>query len=759
MINKQALIDLELDSVLSLVRHHSICSKGKESITESLITDNLDLINERANKIDELIALIKIKGESVNYFVAIDNIFTYKNSASFVGKDIYSVGCFLSAIPSLEAFLSKELIDKDLIELKDNISLSIDEDGLVKETHPLLYPLYKKVEETKQRRQIYSQNFLSSHLDAAQNLNAVYRNERVVLPIKREKRGEVEGYIQGSSQSGGTLFIEPFELVELNNQVVLAEEEIIRMKQKILLDISLKIRSHLETLKYLDEFVTDFDIHYSAACFVIKNKAVRIESSKSIKLINARHPLLGKKAVPITLCLDESTKCVVLSGANAGGKTVSMKTVALFTLLNQIFGFAPCEEGSALPIYSNVYTDIGDGQSISENFSTFSHHMSNVAYITKKADESSLILLDELGSGTDPQEGSALTIALLDSLMKKGSTVFITSHYSTVKMHAYNTDFMMNASMEFDERSSMPTYKIIPGLPGESHAIEIAKRMGVSKEVIAAAKENLGSTANVTKLMNELSGKNRALDRKITQLELEKRELIKREKEAELIKLQNESLEKKLRKEGDIELNKFLNSARKELERLVHDVSTGKLNSEKTKNVKQFIKKLENKANETHERVKSEEEEEINSIEYDFKEGDEVLCGAYSRRGIILKDLGKGRYQVALDNIKMTLTKKELQPAKKEEVKFSSSYKISAVKPSLVMDVRGLTLKETLEKLDTQLEGCLVYNLSSFSIIHGYGDGILSRGIHEYLKKQKDVKDYRFAAPEDGGMGKTYVFF
>ena len=758
MINKQTLADLELDKVLDIVRLNSISKKGERKLSSNSITDDKKVIDQRADRIDQIIALIKIKGQSVNYFCSIDNIFTYKNSASFDGKDIYSVGSFLSSIPSLEAFLDIPLIDKELKELKDNISLSIDEEGFVKETHPLLYPLFKKVEETKQRRQIYSQNFLSTHLDAAQNLNAVYRNERVVLPIKREKRGMVEGYIQGSSQSGGTLFIEPFELVELNNQVVLAEEEIIRMKQKILLDISLKIRANLDQLKALDSFVEDFDFHYAAACFILKTKGVRINNSTNINLLNARHPLLGAKAVPISLTLDSDVKCVVLSGANAGGKTVSMKTVALFALLNQIFGFAPCQEGSSLPIYKTIYTDIGDGQSISENFSTFSHHMSNVAYITRKADEESLVLLDELGSGTDPQEGSALTIALLDCLMNKKSTVFITSHYSTVKMHAYNKNGMMNASMEFDEKSSMPTYHIIPGLPGESHAIEIAKRMGVSKEVINQAKQNLGTSANVTKLMNELSGKNRALDRKITQLELERRELRKKESEVERLKKENEELLRKLRKEGDGEINHFLSSARKELEKLVKDISTGKLTPEKTKNVKAFLNKIDKKAEETHEKVQQEEELELASIDFNPNVGDEVLCGSYERRGIILKDQGKGKYLVALDNLKMTLSKKDLKPAKKEEVKYSSSYSISAVKPEITMDVRGLTLSQTLEKLDTQIEGCLVYNLSSFSIIHGYGDGILSKGVHDYLKKQKAIKDYRFATPEDGGMGKTYVF-
>lgn len=758
-MNDNTIRDLEIDEILSLIAHCSVSDSGRKRINPSAFTDDEAVISSRADRIGEIINTVAEKGYFSSYFVSLESLFSFTGSACYQGKDIYACGSFLQALKHLESYLDKVMMDTELGKLAKDILEAVDEAGLVKETHPLLYPLYRKAEEVRQKRQIYSQSFLSEHQDAAQNLNAVYRNERVVLPIRREKRGEVSGYIQGASQSGGTLYIEPFELVDLNNQVTLAEDEINRMKHQILLELSERIRSRIPTLKKADERVADFDFHYAAALFIIKSSSKRISSGPSISLINARHPLLGKRAVPITLSLAEGIRAVVLSGANAGGKTVSMKTAAVAVFLRQLTGYAPCDEASVLPTFSAIYTDIGDGQSISDSFSTFSHHMANVAAITSASDERSLILLDELGSGTDPEEGAALTIALLDYLSARGSTVFTTSHYGVVKMHAWSSEVMMNASMEFDERSEKPTYRIISGLPGESHAIETAKRMGLPKVVISAARDNIGKGANVTKLMNELAGRNRALDRKITQLELEKRALAAREKEAERKAEEYDELTRRLQKEGAGDISAFLSESRKELEKLVHDVSTGKLTKEKTKNVKAFLQKVSEKSDEADREKQRLEQEEIERIDISYSVGDDVFCGSYDRRGVILRDEGKGRYLVSVGAMKMTLTKKDLKPAPREEFKASSTYRISAVRPHAVLDVRGKTLKETLEILDTQIEGCLVHSLSSFAIIHGYGDGILSRGIHDYLKKQKDVKDYRFAAPEDGGMGKTYVFF
>ncbi len=758
-MNDNTIRDLEINEILFLISRYSISDSGRKKINPSAFTHDCEVIEKRASRIGGILCTVSEKGEFASYFVSLERIFTFTGSACYEGRDIHACGSFLQSLKYLEAYIDKILMDSELKKLAHDILEAVDEEGLVKETHPLLYPLYRKAEEVRQKRQIYSQGFLSSHQDAAQNLNAVYRNERVVLPIRREKRGEVSGYIQGASQSGGTLYIEPFELVDLNNQVVLAEDEIARMKHQILLDLSERIRARVSSLKKADSFVADFDFHYAFALFIRKTNSKRVSVGSTLSLINARHPLLGKRAVPITLVLNEGIKAVVLSGANAGGKTVSMKTAAVCVFLNQMTGYAPCDEASVLPLFNAVYTDIGDGQSISDSFSTFSHHMANVAKITAESDEKSLILLDELGSGTDPEEGAALTIALLDYLAAKGSTVFTTSHYGSVKMHAYSSDVMMNASMEFDERSEKPTYRIIPGLPGESHAIETAKRMGLPKEVIAAARENIGTSANVTKLMNELAGRNRALDRKITQLELEKRALAAREKDAEKKASEYDELMRRIQKEGAGDINSFLNESRRELEKLVHDVSTGKLTREKTRSVKAFLQKVSDRSDEAKAEKERLEQEEIEKIDTVYKVGDDVFCGSYDRRGVILRDEGKGRYLVSVGAMKMTLSKKDLKPAPKEDVKASSSYRISAVRPQAVLDVRGKTLKETLELLDTQIEGCLVHSLSSFGIIHGYGDGILSRGIHEYLKKQKDVKDYRFAAPEDGGMGKTYVFF
>ncbi len=759
-MRSRTIKDLEFDKILDMMKKYSLSEEGRERLVPEAISFDEEVINNRAKRIEEIETLLEESTEPLSHFVSLRNLFSSAEHsyASFDGVDIFLAGEFISSLKVLSVFLHKEeLVYKELSELEKEIHLAISSDGSVKDTHPLLYPLFKKAEEMKAKRYAYSQNFISEHQELTQNLNAAYRNERVVLPIKREGRSEVSGYVQGVSSSGNTLFIEPFELVEMNNQVVLAEEEILRMKKKILGDLSLAIRENLAYLKKMTAFVADFDFHYSLSCFVRKTKSTRVRIGEDIMLIGARHPLLHDKAVPVSLSLDRGKRAVVLSGANAGGKTVTMKTVALFVLLNGLMGYAPMEEGSMLPLFSSVYTDIGDGQSIEENFSTFSGHMSNVSSIVKEADENSLILFDELGSGTDPDEGASLTIALLDYLKSRVRCVFITSHYSQVKMHAYADEMMLNASMEFDEESQTPTYRVISGLPGDSHAIEIAKRMGLDKEIIKAAREKLTGEASVSRMINELNGKQRALDRKITALELERREFLRKEeiikqKEAELEKLRHEV------KSGSAdELQLYMRENRRKLERLVKEISTGELTREKTLKVKAFIKGMEEKADNAKAEVEAEEEMLRPKVKHTFKVGDEVFCGKGKNRGVILAPNGKGKWSVSIGALRMTLKESDIEPAKEVKGATVSPFKISAPKPKLTLDLRGYTLEEALNAIDEEIEGCLVHNLSSFSVIHGYGNGILSLGIHNHLKGIRDVKEFYFANPEDGGMGKTYV--
>ena len=760
MIRERTIADLEFEQVLSLVRRHSLSEGGKEKISPSAFTSDESVIASRASRIEEILERI-IEGKvSLSPFVSLSSLFeTYERKVpDFDGRDIYLVSSFIAAANLLAAFEENDsLLSDELRSLGKEISSSLSPDGSVLETHPLLKPLYRALESERLRRQTYAQSYMAANSSLFQSGEAVYRNERIALPVKRERKSEVAGYVQGSSATGSTLFVEPFELVELNNKVVLAEDEIVRMKHKILSDLSKKVRNVITSLRELDSYAADFDFHYSFALFVKETRSSRVTFSSVINLDNARHPLLFDKAVPISLSLGEGVRIVVLSGPNAGGKTVTMKTVALFSLLAQTCGFAPFDEGSTLPLFTSVYTDIGDGQSILENFSTFSSHMANVASICRVADEKSLVLLDEIGSGTDPAEGAALTDSILDYFKTKGSMLFITSHYSQVKMHAYSDKAMLNASMDFDESSSRPTFRVIAGLPGDSHAIATAKKMGLPPVIIKQAKESLSSSSSVASLISALNGKSRALDRKVSELSLEKKKLEAQIRKSEEKERELDEMRLRLQREGADELRVWMKDKRRELEHLVKDVSTGALTKEKTKAVRTFISSLEEKSRALDAEVDRQLEKANVDADRDFKPGDEVLCGSFSRRGIILRAMGRGRYQVSIDSMKITLPASDLRPAPEEKKATVSPFKSTTKMPSLTLDLRGKTLAEALDAIAEEIEACLVHSASSFSIIHGYGNGILSQGIHAYLKKQKDVKNYYFANPEDGGMGKTYV--
>ena len=682
MIRERTIADLEFEQVLSLVRRHSLSEGGKEKISPSAFTSDESVIASRAARIEEILERI-IEGKvSLSPFVSLSSLFeTYERKVpDFDGRDIYLVSSFIAAANLLAAFEENDsLLSDELRSLGKEISSSLSPDGSVLETHPLLRPLYRALESERLRRQTYAQSYMAANSSLFQSGEAVYRNERIALPVKRERKSEVAGYVQGSSATGSTLFVEPFELVELNNKVVLAEDEIVRMKHKILSDLSRKVRNVITSLRELDSYAADFDFHYSFALFVKETRSSRVTFSSVINLENARHPLLFDKAVPISLSLGEGVRIVVLSGPNAGGKTVTMKTVALFSLLAQTCGFAPFDEGSTLPLFTSVYTDIGDGQSILENFSTFSSHMANVASICRVADDKSLVLLDEIGSGTDPAEGAALTDSILDYFKTKGSMLFITSHYSQVKMHAYSDKAMLNASMDFDESSSRPTFRVIAGLPGDSHAIATAKKMGLPP----------------------------VLDRKVSELSLEKKKLEAQIRKSEEKERELDEMRLRLQREGADEIRVWMKDKRRELEHLVKDVSTGALTKEKTKAVRTFISSLEEKSHALDAEVDRQIEKANVDADRDFKPGDEVLCGSFSRRGIILRALGKGRYQVSIDSMKITLASSDLRPAPQEKKTTVSPFKSSTKMPALTLDLRGKTLAESLDAIAEEIEACL----------------------------------------------------
>ena len=756
MIDERTVRDTELDKVLESVRSLALSPEGRDAITPARLTCDADEIERRSDRIGKYISLLG--GESPEAFPSVSHIFSYAEHthADLDGPDIHKAGEFLSSYASMLSFIGeKERMDPELLSLSENILSSIDIEGEVYENHPRLLPLIQKREEAKNERMRFSSSYMKSNRAIIQQSEPLYRNERIVIPIRSDhKTGGV--YVAGTSSSGSTLFAEPFELVALNNDVVIAEERIRAEKAKIRHELSASVRAVLDRMKTMLAEVVDFDFHYAFALWARRTESSHPLCGTTLSLKNARHPLLGKNAVPISMELLPETRAVVLSGANAGGKTVTMKTVALLSLLYQMSGYVPASRDSVFPVFSSFYADIGDGQSILDAASTFSSHMKNIAYIARHADRNSLVILDELGSGTDPEEGSALSVSILRYLSARAGLTFITSHYSAVKSFAYSEPGMLNASMEFNERSGLPTYRVLEGIPGDSHALATASRMNMPREIIEEASSALrGGDATSASIIKALLSKQRTMDRKISELAAAKRaeaekEAILAEKEREL-----ERREMELRRGGVKEIDDYLHQSRRELENLISDISTGRLTKEKTKKAKAFMESVARKKAEEEAKITEEEDEEESES---FSPGDEVLCGSAKTPGRVVSVSGS-QLSVSLENgLRLTIRSSMARHRKTGgENKAQVSYVPGSRKAEYNMDLRGLTLEEALRRIDDQIEAALLSSLSSFSIIHGYGDGILQRGIHEYLKKRKEVADYRFARPEDGGMGKTYV--
>lgn len=780
-LSKKTLNDLGFFQVLEKIEKYLLFEDSNKALYNRDFLDTEAQINELQDKISDIKYLLDNPDvEKPNYFPSLEGVFKIikSNYQNVEGSDLYNVAIFIDSAQKLYKFIHQpifsnkesnninyllgEEIDPCLINFSKEVFSALDESGKVKESHPIIRELVKRVERTKRERTSFTKDFIKNNKALLQNDVETIREDRIVIPVRNDAKSKVEGFVHGSSSSGSTIFIEPYKIVEYNNSVVLAEQQIQIEIAKIYNNLTNLLRECIKVLENLSKLVIDIDILYAFARWVIINDCSRVSlSNKKVKLLFARHPLLGQKAVPITLDIEEEIKCVVISGPNAGGKTVTIKTVGLFALLNQFIGFIPATEGSVLPIFDKVYTDIGDEQSIEQELSTFSGHMNSLSKILRNCTENSLVILDELGSATDPNEGGAIAQSIVDFLLNKSKISFITSHLASLKHKAYISDEMLNASMEFDESSHMPTFRVVCGLPGDSHAIDTAIRMKLPQVVIKSAKKYLGDEQfQIGEIVKRLENERLQVEKTLNELEIKEAELRKQKRDVDLYKLKIKQKEHQLKSEQSTELSRFINQSRKELENLVGKLVTGEITKEKTKSVKEFINYLNIKEQNINSQIEVEEEQLKEKREpFDISEGMTVLCGDSKREGVVLKADGKKKWIVQVGSLKITFKEKDLYKAKEVEKpkKVSISYNNETPRPKNTIDVRGKTLEEALNTVQIQLEACLIHNFNTFAIIHGYGDGILQNGIHKFLKTQSQVKDYRFANPNDGGMGKTYV--
>ncbi|MDR3138664.1 MAG: Smr/MutS family protein [Treponema sp.] len=629
------------------------------------------------------------------------------------------------------------------------------------------------------------------------------RDGREVLALRANFRGRIKGIVHEVSSTGQTLFVEPEDVVEKNNDILIEKRHLDTEILRVLREMTGRVAGYRQSLAAFHRGILFLETIRARARYSFETRGNFARPGKGeVVLKQARHPLLGSQAVPIDLVMDGDTRMVIITGPNTGGKTVSLKTAGLFALMNQAGLALPAAEGTLLPFFDGIYADIGDEQSISQSLSTFSSHMTNIAAIIRAAGEDSLVLLDELGAGTDPEEGSAIAMAILDHLIAKRSRLITTTHHGILKNYGYTRQGVQNASVDFDRRTLSPTYRIIMGVPGESRAVDIAAQNGLPPALIGQARSYLREEqVDVSALISGLKKKYQELD---AAAEAGKRETLRLREErrrADLKELKLRQQEMNLKAEGAGNLRRLLAESRKTLENLVREVKEGELSREKTLKVKEFLSELartvqdEERALETEAGLLREEKRRLEaayppeepslrdgsggtrgvspeiagriprnrpgSWEPFFAPGIEVLAGEYKRRGRILRPDKKGGWIVEIGSLRMSFPEEELlplPPSEEEKKPFIAAADLAASSQvQFELSIRGMRLPEALDTLRRQIDAAALSGLWEFSVIHGKGDGVLQRGVHEFLKKEPLVADYYFSRPEKGGFGRTEV--
>ncbi|MBN1413131.1 MAG: endonuclease MutS2 [Spirochaetales bacterium] len=672
---------------------------------------------------------------------------------------------FLKANAAEQTLLDDTAAIPELNELQSAISRVIDRDGKVRDSKiPELAGLRKKITRLKTDIEKQVQSYINNpdYRNYLQSTLPTLKDGRSVLAVKANHRGKIKGIVHEVSSSGSTVYIEPAHAVEMNNEIVRLENEYRQELVKILKGLTVRMAERADDIRRMEETVSLLDSYYSRARYAVATNAVMPENLPSLHLINARHLFIKPPVVPMTIDLKEGIRVLIITGPNTGGKTVSLKTAGLIALMNQFGMQIPCDPGSGLPVFDNIFADIGDEQSIEQCLSTFSGHIRNMSRIISKSTYKSLVLLDELGSGTDPEEGVAIAMAVLDHFIEKKCHVLTSTHHGILKNYGYTKTAAVNACMEFDPEKLTPTFRVIMGIPGESYALPIAERHGIPETVIHKAKEYLNDErTDISGLIKSLSEKHRELLEEEERQKLLDRELTEKLRHSDLKELQLKQKEIELREKGLSELKSFLSRSRKELENKIREIREGELTKEKIRNVKDFLYSIEEKVNDEDEKIKRHINEMDTGPDYYLEPGMKVRIRSTQRNGIILRKGRKKSWIVETDTLKAEFNEKDLEPQEPPEsestVEIYSAGLNNDSTVGIQLDVRGERLEEAVKKLEKQIDGALLRGLREFSVVHGKGEGVLQHGIHEYLKKCRYVKDYFFSTPEEGGFGKTIV--
>lgn len=652
----------------------------------------------------------------------------------------------------------------DLPRLQGGLQ-AINEGGFVESfASEKLAKIRRRIQENEHQVREILQDLLKSKADMLADAVIASRNGRNVLPVKNTYRNRIAGVVHDISASGNTVYIEPRAVVNLNEEIAnhRADEryEIIQ----ILEELSDTLRPHAAEIANNAWIIGHLDLIKAKYRFMRDYKAVvpEVSSNRSIQLLQLRHPLI-ENAVANDLHFTEDLTEIVITGPNTGGKTIMLKTLGLAQIMAQSGLPILADQGSRVGIFSQVFADIGDEQSIEQSLSTFSSHMTNIVSILNQVDTASLILLDELGAGTDPQEGAGLAIAILEDLRLRGIKTMATTHYPELKAYGIETAGVQNASMEFDTASLRPTYRFMQGVPGRSNAFEIARRLGLSETIIQDAMKMTNTDNDVNQIIEKLEAQTLESRKRLDTIQEVEQENLKFNRA--LRKLYNE-----LTRERETELNKAREEAKEivdmalsESDRILQGLhAKSQLKPHEIIEAKAQLKKL---APETVDLSKNKVLKKAKKARAP-KVGDEILVISYGQRGTLVKQLKDGRWEAQVGLIKMTLEEKEFNLIKAEkEAAQPKKRQVNVVKrsntsgPRARLDLRGKRYEEAMQELDGFIDQALLNNMAQVDIIHGIGTGVIREGVTKYLRRNKHVKSFEYAPQNAGGSGATIVTF
>lgn len=780
-MNDKILDILEFNRITDQLKDLAITEPAREKAETLRPSSDADKVKAQLDQTYTLTNILRIKGNLplTNFKDVRPSTKRLRIKANLSSKEFGNILLILTLANDITGFMDQiDEISLDSIsnilarleipqDLFNRLKKSVDYDGEVLDSaSPALarirHDIRSNEEEIKSKMDAYTKGNQSKYLSEA---IVTIRDDRYVIPVRQEYRAKFGGVVHDQSASGQTLFIEPEVVLNLNNrgQNLLSQER--QEVHKILHDLSLLASPETKNLDTISHALTELDFLQAKAKLAKKMKATepKISSDHSFKMLKARHPLIDpEKVVPNDICLGEKFDTMLITGPNTGGKTITLKTAGLLQLMAQSGLFIPVQEGSSVGVFSQVYADIGDEQSIEQSLSTFSSHINDIVYIMKRVSEDTLVLIDEIGAGTDPEEGASLAISILDFLRKKQAKIMVTTHYPELKLYGYNRPRTTNASMEFDLKTLSPTYHLQIGIPGHSNAFAIARRLGMREDVVKNAQSLMKDTdSDINKMIERLNEQTKAASsaRNHLQTSLDRSEKLE-QKLQEALDWYNQRVQKQLdfaqeranevvakrRKKADQIIKKLENSHRSIKENEIIDAK-GQLN------------KLERQEanNLAHNKVLQREKRR-----HHVSVGDKVKVLSYGQTGTITKKLSEHEYEVQIGIIKSKVTDRDVEKISNSQQKAKQS--VRATSGTLrrnnahsELDLRGQRYDEAITNLDRYIDSVLLAGLDYVTIIHGIGTGAIRKGVWQYLCSSNHVKSFNYAPANEGGNGATIV--